>query len=101
MYFWINGSGMPPWAAASPLGSSLVSSAERRTMRSTPVSPTNRWCASSVSMNRHDRDSGSNALSARDSSWYLPSRSVNIVNMKNDSQWLLGSLNAPRIRGRS
>src|SRR2546421_368698 len=44
------------------------------------------WCASSVSMKRVERESGSNALSASERSWYLPSRSVKNVNMKNESQ---------------
>jgi hypothetical protein len=48
----------------------------RWTTRRMPVSPTNMWWASSVSMNRQVRDSGSNADSASDASWYLPSRSV-------------------------
>ena len=79
----------------------FISSQVRSTMRATPVSPTNMWCASSVSMKRVVRDSGSNALSASASSWYLPSRSVNIVNMKKSSQFSIGSLNAPRMRGLS
>src|ERR1041385_504676 len=52
------------------------------------------WCASSVSMNRQVRESGSKADSARESSWYLPSRSVNVVNIMNDSQSSIGSLKA-------
>ena len=59
------------------------------------------WWASSVSMKRHVRDSGSKPLSASAQSWYLPSRSVNMVNMKNESQSGVGSLNAPRMRGLS
>ena len=51
-----------------------------------PVSPTKRWCASSVSMNFVERASGSKPLSASAASWYLPSRSVRNVNMKNESQ---------------
>ena len=54
--------------------------------RPTPVSPTNMWCASSVSMKRQVRDSGSKPDCARLSSCILPSRSVKNVNMKNDSQ---------------
>ena len=49
---------------------------ERLMTRPTPVSPTNMWCASSVSMKWQVRDSGSKALSASDFSWNLPSRSV-------------------------
>ena len=70
-------------------------------IRAMPVSPTNMWCASSVSMNRVVRDSGSSELSDKDSSCDLPSRSVNIVNMKKSSQFSIGSLNASRIRGLS
>ena len=70
-------------------------------IRATPVSPTNMWCASSVSMKRVVRDSGSSELSESDSSWDLPSRSVNIVNMKKSSQLSIGSLNASRMRGLS
>ena len=67
--------------------------------RAMPVWPTNMWCASSVSMKRHERASGSKPLSASDSSWNLPSRSVNIVKQKNDSQSSQGSLNVVRMRG--
>ena len=55
-------------------------------VRCTPVSPTNMWWASSVSMKRQVRDSGSKPLSASAASCILPSRSVKKVNMKNDSQ---------------
>jgi hypothetical protein len=51
-------------------------------MRPTPVSPTNMWCASSVSMNRQVRESGSKPDSWRLASWYLPSRSVKKQNMR-------------------
>src|SRR5205814_2287112 len=78
-----------------------IGSAQRCTTRSTPVSPTNMWCASSVSMNRVVRASGSNPLCANAESWYLPSRSVNIVNMKKLSQSSIGSLKVLRIRGLS
>ena len=37
----------------------------RCTTRCTPVSPTNMWCASSVSMKRVVRDNGSKPLSAK------------------------------------
>ena len=66
-----------------------------------PVSPTNMWCASSVSMNLVVRASGSSELSDSDISCDLPSRSVNIVNMKKSSQLSIGSLNASRMRGLS
>ena len=59
------------------------------------------WWASSVSMNASVRDSGRNRSRPAQSSWYLPSRSVNIVNMKNDSQSSIGSLNVVRMRGLS
>ncbi len=55
-------------------------------MRATPDSPTNMWCASSVSMKRVVRASGSKPDSASAQSWNLPSRSVKYVNMKNASQ---------------
>ena len=51
-----------------------------------PLSPTKRWCASSVSMKRHVRDSGSNPDSASAPSWNLPSRSVKHVKQWNVSQ---------------
>ena len=78
-----------------------INSAQRWTTRSTPISPTKRWCASSVSMNRVVRASGSNPDCASAASWYLPSRSVNIAKKKNDSQSSMGSLNAFRMRGLS
>jgi hypothetical protein len=53
-----------------------MSTAVRSTTRSTPVVPTNMWCASSLSMNSQVRDSGSKALSLSVPSWYFPSRSV-------------------------
>ena len=68
--------------------------------RCTPVSPTNMWCASSVSMKRQVRDSGSKPDCASAASCILPSRSVKKVNMKNDSQSGVCSLNAPSMRGR-
>lgn|GEM_PF-5564461 len=71
----------------------------RWTTRDTPLSPTNMWCASSVSMNFVVRASGLNALSASAQSWNLPSRSVKYVNMKNDSQSGVFSLNACKMRG--
>ena len=76
MYFWITSSGMPPCGAMSSVSCSRISSAVRATTRSTPVVPTNMWCASSLSMNSQVRDSGSNADSFSVPSWYLPSRSV-------------------------
>jgi hypothetical protein len=67
-------------AARSLAGSSVLSSfiaAQVRWMtRLTPDSPTNMWCASSVSMNLVVRASGSKLLSASAHSWNLPSRSV-------------------------
>ena len=66
-----------------------------------PVSPTNMWCASSVSMNLQVRASGSKLDSASDFNWNLPSRSVKKVNMKNDSHSLIGSLKVVRMRGLS
>ena len=80
---------------------SRINPAVRWTTRSTPISPTKRWCASSVSMKRVVRASGSNPLSASAASWYLPSRSVNIANMKKLSQSSIGSLKALRMRGLS
>jgi hypothetical protein len=70
-----------PALRASSLGSFFMSSQARLTTRPTPVSPTNMWCASSVSMKRVVRESGSKPTLASARSWYLPSRSVNIVNM--------------------
>ena len=57
------------------------------------------WCASSVSMKRQVRDSGSKPDCASASSCILPSRSVKNVNMKNDSQSGVSSLKAPSMRG--
>ena len=68
-------------------------------MRDIPDSPTNMWCASSVSMKRVVRASGSSELSDSDSSCDLPSRSVNIVKAKKSSQVSIGSLNASSMRG--
>ena len=59
------------------------------------------WCASSVSMNRQVRDSGSKPDCASAANCILPSRSVKNVNMKNDSQSGVASLNAPSMRGLS
>ena len=70
-------------------------------VRPMPVSPTNMWCASSVSMKRQVRDSGSKPDCARLSSCILPSRSVKKVNMWNDSQSGVASLKAPSMRGLS
>src|SRR5262249_9937941 len=78
-----------------------IASQVRRMMRPTPVSPTNMWCASSVSMNRQVRESGSKPDCARLCSCILPSRSVKYVNMKNDSQSGVASLKAPSMRGAS
>ena len=66
-----------------------------------PVSPTNMWWASSVNMNRQVRDNGSKPDCASAASCILPSRSVKNVNMKNDSQSSVRSLNAPSMRGLS
>ena len=85
----------------SSLFSSFITCAVRWSTRETPLSPTNMWCASSVSMNLVVRASGSNALSASAASWNLPSRSVKYVNMKNASQSGVFSLKAPRMRGLS
>ena len=52
-------------------------------------------------MKRVVRDSGSSELSDSESNWLLPSRSVNIVNMKKSSHVSIGSLNASRMRGLS
>ena len=56
-------------------GEVFISSALRCTTRPIPVSPTNMWWASSVSMKRQVRDRGSKPDSARAASWNLPSRS--------------------------
>ena len=77
----------------------FIASAVRWMIRATPVSPTNMWCASSVSMKRQVRDSGSKPDCASAASCILPSRSVKNVNMKNDSQSGVCSLNAPSMRG--
>ena len=70
-------------------------------VRPMPVSPTNMWCASSVSMKRQVRESGSKPDCARLSSCILPSRSVKKVNMWKDSQSGVASLKAPSMRGLS
>ncbi len=67
---------MAPSARTSSVLCSFISSQVRWMMRLTPISPTNMWCASSVSMKRQERDSGSKPDSASEASWYLPSRSV-------------------------
>src|SRR5260221_8545287 len=101
-YFCTVGRSIAPCArmrAASSVPSSFITSSVRLTTRLMPVSPTNMWCASSVSMNRHVRDKGSKALSAKLFSWNLPSRSVKYVKQKSDSQSVIGSLNGVRMRG--
>ena len=55
---------------------SFIASQVRCTTRLMPVSPTNMWCASSVSMKRQVRDSGSKPDCASEFSCILPSRSV-------------------------
>jgi len=85
-YFCIVTRSMAPSARTSSVLCSFISSQVRWMMRLIPVSPTNIWCASSVSMKRQERASGSKPDSASDASWYLPSRSVKKVNMKKDSQ---------------
>src|SRR5207249_10121217 len=78
-YFCTDGRSTAPCArmrAGSSVPSSFLASRARLTTRLMPVSPTNMWCASSVSMNLHVRERGSNALSAKLFSWNLPSRSV-------------------------
>ena len=93
---------MPPTLRTSSEKPAIfISWQVRSRMRAMPVSPTNMWCASSVSMKRVVRASGSSELSDSDISCYLPSRSVNIVNMKKSSQLSIGSLNASRMRGLS
>ena len=52
-------------------------------------------------MKRVVRASGSNPDCASAANWYLPSRSVNMVNMKKLSQSSMGSLKALRMRGLS
>ena len=95
------GSGMPPYGSTSSVSCSAMSCAVRSTMRCTPVVPTNMWCASSFSMKVQVRANGSKPLSLSVPSWYLPSRSVKYVNMKNCNQSVVSSLNAPRMRGLS
>ncbi len=56
---------MAPCRRTSSVRCSRISSHVRWTTRPIPVSPTNMWCASSVSMNRQVRESGSKPLSAR------------------------------------
>ena len=100
MYFWIRSpAGSRRARRTSESGCSRMTSQVRWMTRPTPVWPTNMWCASSVSMKRQVRASGSKPDSASASSWNLPSRSVNIVKQKNDSQSSQGSLNVPRMRG--
>ena len=60
----------------SSVFSSFITWQVRAMTRETPLSPTNMWCASSVSMNLVVRASGSKALSDSAASWNLPSRSV-------------------------
>src|SRR6266498_413794 len=97
MYFCSRSSSMPPKRRTSRPSTPCwrISSQVRCTTRAIPVVPMNMWCASSRSMNCTVRDSGSKALSAREASWYLPSRSVKKVNMKNDSQSGVGRAAAP------
>ena len=71
----------------------------RSRMRVTPVMPTYMWCASSFSINFVVRARGSKADSVSADNWNLPSRSVKNVNMKNDNQSGVCSLNAAKMRG--
>src|SRR3982751_6914864 len=99
-YFCSVGRSTAPWrrmSAGSSVPCSFITSSVRFTTRLMPVSPTNMWCASSVSMKRQVRESGSNALSAKLFSWYLPSRSVKYVKQKKDSQSVIGSLKVVRM----
>src|ERR1044071_4745224 len=57
--------------AGSSVPSSFITSTVRFTTRPRPVSPTNMWCASSVSMKRQGGESGSDALSGGVFSWEL------------------------------
>ena len=91
----------PRSLAGSSVLCSFITSQVRWMTRAMPDSPTNMWCASSVSMNWQVRASGSKPDSASDVSWNLPSRSVKKVNMKKRSQSGIGSLNVPRMRGLS
>src|SRR5260221_7625934 len=70
----------------SSVASSFITSSVRFTTRLRPVSPTNMWCASSVSMKRHVLDSWSKALSAKLLSWYFSSRSWKKGKQKSESQ---------------
>ena len=88
-------------SVGSSMPAAFIASQVRWMVRPTPVSPTNMWCASSVSMKRQVRDSGSKPDCARLSSCILPSRSVKNVNMWNDSQSGVASLKAPSMRGLS
>src|SRR5215472_11385635 len=63
-------------SVGSVMPASLIASQVRCTTRVMPVSPTNMWCASSVSMKRQVRDSGSKPDCASECSCILPSRSV-------------------------
>src|ERR1035438_1638455 len=63
-------------ARGSSVCNSFITSSVRLTTRLMPVSPTNMWWASSVSMNEQVRASGSKLDSASDFNWNLPSRSV-------------------------
>src|SRR5260221_11076247 len=78
-YFCTVGRSIAPCArmrAASSVPSSFITSSVRLTTRLMPVSPTNMWCASSVSMNRHVLDKGSTALYQKLLRWILTSRSA-------------------------
>ena len=75
-YFCTISSGIAPSSRRSRPSCSFSSWQLRSITRPRPVWPTNMWCASSVSMNRQVRASGSNPDSASDRSWNLPSRSV-------------------------
>ena len=100
-YFWKVGRSMTPNRRTSSVSCSRMTSQVRCATRASPVMPTNMWWASSVSMNRQVRASGSNADSASEWSWNLPSRSVRKVNMNSASQSGVRSLKAVRMRGRS
>lgn len=63
-------------AAGSSVFNWFITSQVRWITREMPDSPTNMWCASSVSMNLVVRASGSKLDSASAHNWNLPSRSV-------------------------
>ena len=95
MYFWIISSGIAPWARARPLRVNSFMTSHVRWMTRADARLADEQVVGLLGQHEaaRARASGSKPDSASASSWNLPSRSVNIVKQKNDSQSSVFSLN--------